>query len=626
MGIKELSKLIKKETDAYVERKFSDFFAYTILVDISIFLYKSIKMHGELIDAQGNSSGAWVHWMIRFFITLKASGMKLVIVFDGPNAPIEKLKARAQRIASSAHVAEKLDTAERLLGELEAINDRYEPDDLTVHEVPLDLRTEVRELCKKQKNKSKFEELDYRTLGECLRVLRKTKDKFEKQCIKITTRHADIVKEIAVALGLSVLQADGEAETLCAYMCKNNVGFGGGTRYAVLSEDTDVLVYGTPLFLSKIDLKAGTVKSIRFENLLSKLDMSHESFMDLCIMCGCDYNHRISIPSKTGKKPTGVGHVKALKLIREHGTLENVEYMTELDLEPLCYQRCRKLFTLPGKPGGLIDLGDMYGELVIPHAKPIDEKLLNEVFIKHKCKFLLPSLRKAWRPTEVEFEDDDVVSSSKELELSPEEDIKTYVDLSDRDVQDQPIGSCDDTWDEPTDTSDRSCERVRDDDLPVTDRYVIYSDGSCRPNPGPGGWAALITTPGSKCEKTLLGGDDTTTNNRMELLAVISSLEYLDETLHVRPKCAMTVYTDSKYIADNVHNVPKWRSKGWKSSFGKKTFAIKNVDLWTRLDAMCRKFTVTFSWVKAHNGDPNNERVDALAGAETEKRKKGNRG
>lgn len=135
-------------------------------------------------------------------------------------------------------------------------------------------------------------------------------------------------------------------------------------------------------------------------------------------------------------------------------------------------------------------------------------------------------------------------------------------------------------------------------------QVMIHSDGSCIGNPGPGGWAAILQC--GDVVKELSGGDKDTTNNRMEMTAVIEGLKALKEA------CAVTVVSDSKYIVDNIRGVSIWKKRGWKlASSGK---PVKNRDLWESLDNLCSIHTVTFQWVRGHTGNPGNERADVLAG------------
>ena len=132
---------------------------------------------------------------------------------------------------------------------------------------------------------------------------------------------------------------------------------------------------------------------------------------------------------------------------------------------------------------------------------------------------------------------------------------------------------------------------------------VIYTDGACRGNPGPGGWGAILTFGDHRRE--LCGGELATTNNRMELMAAIQALETLK-----RP-CAVELHTDSLYVRNGISQwMPGWKARGWKTAA---RAPVKNEDLWRRLDEARARHVVDWRWVKGHNGHPLNERADELA-------------
>ncbi len=139
---------------------------------------------------------------------------------------------------------------------------------------------------------------------------------------------------------------------------------------------------------------------------------------------------------------------------------------------------------------------------------------------------------------------------------------------------------------------------------------TIYTDGACSGNPGPGGWGAILKY--GRHEKELSGGEEITTNNRMELTAVITALEMLKEP------CKVELYSDSRYVVDavNLGWIKAWRAKGWKRS---KNEEVKNPDLWERLLPLLEKHDVSFIWVKGHAETEYNNRCDALAVAESKK-------
>ncbi len=141
-------------------------------------------------------------------------------------------------------------------------------------------------------------------------------------------------------------------------------------------------------------------------------------------------------------------------------------------------------------------------------------------------------------------------------------------------------------------------------------KVELFTDGACSGNPGPGGWGAILRYKG--IEKELSGGEHETTNNRMEMMAVISGLEALNES------CEVDLFTDSKYVCDSVTKgwVYSWQKNNWRKADKKPAL---NVDLWERMLVLLKKHKVTFHWLKGHNGHPENERCDKLAVIQTQK-------
>ncbi|MPN15013.1 Ribonuclease HI [bioreactor metagenome] len=136
-------------------------------------------------------------------------------------------------------------------------------------------------------------------------------------------------------------------------------------------------------------------------------------------------------------------------------------------------------------------------------------------------------------------------------------------------------------------------------------KVVIYTDGACKGNPGPGGWGAVLSS--GKSEKELFGGELETTNNRMELMAVIEALSAL------RRPCEVALYLDSQYVRKGITEwIHGWKKKNWRTASGS---PVKNVELWQRLDELASNtgHKIEWHWVKGHAGDPGNEHADALA-------------
>jgi ribonuclease HI len=146
------------------------------------------------------------------------------------------------------------------------------------------------------------------------------------------------------------------------------------------------------------------------------------------------------------------------------------------------------------------------------------------------------------------------------------------------------------------------------DDSPTLPQVELFTDGACSGNPGPGGWGTILRFDGT--EKELSGGDPDTTNNRMELTAIIKGLEALTKP------CRVALYTDSRYVVDAINRgwLEKWRANGWRKAASKGTGKpVLNRDLWEQLHDLITNHEVSFNWVRGHSGHPENERADRLA-------------
>lgn len=137
----------------------------------------------------------------------------------------------------------------------------------------------------------------------------------------------------------------------------------------------------------------------------------------------------------------------------------------------------------------------------------------------------------------------------------------------------------------------------------MSEQITIYTDGACRGNPGPGGWGALLQF--NDASKEIYGGEQQTTNNRMELMAAIMALESLKRA------CDIKLYTDSKYVLQGITEwMVNWKARGWKTAAKK---PVKNEDLWRRLDAAIERHNIQWQWVKGHSGNAGNDSADRLA-------------
>ena len=137
----------------------------------------------------------------------------------------------------------------------------------------------------------------------------------------------------------------------------------------------------------------------------------------------------------------------------------------------------------------------------------------------------------------------------------------------------------------------------------MSEQVIVYTDGACKGNPGPGGWGVILSYKGKV--KEFYGGDPDTTNNRMELMAAIQALETLSKP------CSVQITTDSKYVLQGITEwMDNWKKRGWKTAARQ---PVKNEDLWRRLDAAIVRHNIEWIWIKGHSGNNGNERADALA-------------
>jgi ribonuclease HI len=140
--------------------------------------------------------------------------------------------------------------------------------------------------------------------------------------------------------------------------------------------------------------------------------------------------------------------------------------------------------------------------------------------------------------------------------------------------------------------------------------FIIYTDGACLGNPGEGGWAGIIYNSKDNHKRIIVGSEQYTTNNRMELLAVIESLKAISFNTNVK------IYSDSKYVLEGITKwIHNWKKNNWMSSNKKK---IKNIDLWEELDDLVKRFNISWEWVKGHSDDKNNNEADELARLEAQ--------
>ena len=322
MGIKDLFKILSvKHTDVLKNTNISDFQNKYIAIDILTFIYKFIRSSGE---------ERWINQLLLMFYKLQKNNIKIICIFDGKNYPIEKRNEHQIRALNIKKIEEKyikiLELKEKVKNDM-------------VKNVNLIENINLLNNIITKRNKSFIVTPESITYLNLLRNIKDVELKLYKQCIKITYKHIELVKEMMNSMNIKYLIADGEAEKLCSYLCFK------GIVDAVLSEDSDVIAYETPTFISKINLKDDSMIVINYKNILNATNMTNKQFKDFCILCGCDYNSRIKIKSKNYKKDSGIGSIKAYKLIKDYGTIENIEKNTGFDITPLNYISCREIFS-----------------------------------------------------------------------------------------------------------------------------------------------------------------------------------------------------------------------------------------------------------------------------------------
>ena len=395
MGIKDLYKVIKKHApDALMTISFSEMTGYRFAVDISIFLYKYIRSSGEKY---------WADNFIMMLCSLKRNSIKTVCIFDGPNPPIEKKEEQQKRRKETKRILDRLEEAERLR---DLLAEKYveDPDGLGIQEpekrnsrLPDDLIDSIRNVVGKPRKRIKLS-TDWKIPRQSYDILLETVERLHRQSMPITNEHKEMAKRIVRAMGLGCIEAPGEAETLCAYLCRKKF------VDAVLTEDTDVLPYGTPIMVAYKDFKITEEKlyCIHYDTLLEELEMDESKFRDLCILLRCDYNkHNPSIKGrppdgKKRKKNVSIGMVGAMSLMEECSCLEECEKYIE-DISPLNYRRCRELLTIPSD----IPFHP------IPVNSPLDISELTSILSETNSRITLEFIQSCWKPTPIEFESDE---------------------------------------------------------------------------------------------------------------------------------------------------------------------------------------------------------------------------
>jgi len=423
MGIQDLYAVIEERCpDQLGVAKLTDLAGYRIAVDISVFLYKYIRSSGFV---------EWMNTFTVFLVTLRNSGVTAICVFDGPNPPPEKALEQERRRAQTDRSTHRLRECKRLR---EIVLKQHCPDDLPVTGT---LRKECHELIYGSRGAARAN-TNYDDPYDVLQGLNVTIARLDRQTLPITTEHKERAKKLVRLMGLACLEADGEAESMCAHLAVD------GQVDGVLTEDTDVLAYGTPYMFAFKSFKLGDnkVHVLCLASILEELGMTYEEFRDLCILLGCDYNARVSgypPDGKKYKKAVPIGFKGALAMIDEYRRLEEVCKYVDDD-GPLNYRRCRELFTVP---------------TIVPKIQPyqqIGDVADIETFFKaNGITISVDYVLKPWKCPEIHFEgieedvEEDIVEGTVENVLDVLEGTLDDGDGDDDDGDDD--GDGDDTID-----------------------------------------------------------------------------------------------------------------------------------------------------------------------------------
>jgi len=360
MGIKDFYKTIEEEDpDLLKITPFEELRGKVVAVDISVFLYKFVRSAGP---------GRWADAFIMLLILLKKYSIKAVCIFDGPNPPIEKQEEQIARRETNKKLVEKMEHARVLLEQ-------------TLPYLPnMPIPSRIVSECKIVNSRMRQTDMcDYKDPKSIVYFLKETIGRLNKQTIPITEEFKDDAKEIIDALGISFMDAEGEAEGLCSELAVHH------RVDAVLTEDTDVMAYGIPEMWGRVDLRNETVTVLRSKDIHTTFGINYRQFRDICIMLGCDYNDRLY----------GIGYKKIPSLIQEHGSIEAVISYLQKEAKPvpkrdynsLKYERCREIFSIPRT---------LTSKYVIPYNRPPNERRIRNFLEERPTNYTYEKITDAW--------------------------------------------------------------------------------------------------------------------------------------------------------------------------------------------------------------------------------------
>jgi len=305
MGIKSnfLQFLKTKSPESFELIHLSEYAFRKVAIDVSLYMHKFKAVSGN----------NWLISFINLVACLRKNEVHCVFIYDG-QAPIEKKTEQDKRKSIKLKMIQQIKDIE------DAIT-KYTNTGI-VDDILIQFNSKCESVKPKRLISSRSQDINIDLIREKIRLKK-------SQIISINSNDYELTRDLFDILEVPYFIASNEAEKMCSKLCIDN------EVDAVLSEDTDTLAYGTPIFLSKIDISKSTCVRVNYDLLLQNLEMTREQFLDFCIMCGTDYNNNIQ----------GVGSVSSFKLLKTYGSLENISENTEYDLSCLNYMRVRELFT-----------------------------------------------------------------------------------------------------------------------------------------------------------------------------------------------------------------------------------------------------------------------------------------
>ena len=351
MGIKHLNKILRKYCpECYKTKKLIEYQFKKIALDVSLYMYKYKCILGD----------NWLNAFINLVCCLRKNDIHGIFIFDS-KAPPEKVQEQQDRREQRQKIKDKCD---KIKQEYEIYIKTKKPTEYLI------------ELCKEENKIPRL--LSTESFFKEDMIVSKIK-KLELQTISITSEDFTLVKELFKILGMPYYQATTEAEATGAYLCRQ------GIVHGVMSEDTDVMAYGSPKFITGVNTHSETCCEIDIAEVLEKLEMTYEQFRDICIMCGTDYNK--NIPK--------IGPQKSYDLIKKLGSIDNIDEQTIYDTRILNYKRVRELFSFP----------ENYFTKKVRYCCQPDLHKLQEFLFVNNCKIHYHFIEKCFQSLPLKFID-----------------------------------------------------------------------------------------------------------------------------------------------------------------------------------------------------------------------------